>query len=238
MKDLDDRILREQTGWGASDSLEYYRSHRTKPEDLYKSERFFLPELLPRIDSVLDVGCAAGGFSRIMKSFNDELAYTGVDITPELIDAARHDHPGSRFEISDGVNIPFAPESFDLVHCSGVLHINSQYKEMVRSMWAQTRRFLLCDFRLTREASQTGTIEIRFKESVAASSVPYFVLNVDDLIEFLKTLSPSPILIRAKGYSHAVSETASVPLERVIMAFFMLEKGANEQIKLEINLSD
>ncbi len=238
MKRLSDQIIREQSGWRASDSLDYYLSHRKEPEDLYKSERFFLPELLIQVSSVLDVGCAAGGFSRIMRSFNPNLSYTGVDITPELIEAARREFPDCRFEVSDGVNIPFPHESFDLVHCSGVLHLNSHYQEMVASMWSQTRRFLLCDFRLTLGPGQIGEIELRFKEKVKVSSLPYYVLNVDDLVAFLKSLSPSPSVVRAKGYSHTVSETAKVPLDRVIMAFFMLEKGENQQMDVEIRLND
>jgi SAM-dependent methyltransferase len=233
---LDKQILSEQKGWSAPDSLEFYRSHRNQTDDLYESEKFFLPSILQEVNSVLDVGCAAGGFSRIMKSFNPKLRYVGVDITPELIETARQDFPDSEFYVNDGVSFPFSPGSFDLVHCTGVLHVNSHYQEMLKAMWEQTNRYLLCDFRLTHTASVLGEIEIRFGENTRATVLPYYILNVDELINIIKTLTPVPSSVQAKGYMHNVSNTAKVPLDQVIMAFFLLEKGSNQDTKIEMDL--
>ncbi|WKZ36500.1 MAG: class I SAM-dependent methyltransferase [Anaerolineales bacterium] len=234
--DLNKQILTEQKGWSAPDSLEFYRSHRNTKDDLYESEKFFLPAVLQEVNSVLDVGCAAGGFSRIMKSFNPKLRYVGVDITPELIETARQDYPDSEFYVNDGVNFPFSAGSFDLVHCTGVLHVNSHYQEMLKAMWEQTNRYLLCDFRLTHTASVLGEIEIRFGENTQATRLPYYIMNVDELMVVVKTLLPAPALIRAKGYMHAVSPTAKIALDQVIMAFFLFEKGSSPTTIIELDL--
>ena len=43
-------------------SLNYWKNHRNKLDDLYPSERYFLYPILKSTKSVLDVGCAAGGY--------------------------------------------------------------------------------------------------------------------------------------------------------------------------------
>ena len=109
---------------------------------------------------------------------------------------------------------------------------------MLASMWTQTRRFLLCDFRLTRMPSQTGRMEISFGDQTGASSVPYHVLNVDELIGLLTSLTPLPARIRARGYAHPVSSTAIVSLDQVIMAFFLLEQGGDGETQIDIQLDE
>jgi SAM-dependent methyltransferase len=236
----DDAIRSEQSGWSAPDSVEYYRRHRSQPEDLYESERFFLPDVLSKVESVLDVGCAAGGFSRVMRAFNPALRYVGVDITPELVEAARRDHPDCEFHIGDGLHYPFPPGSFDLVHCSGVLHLNSRYPDMVRSMWEQTRRYLLFDVRLTRGPSVTGRMRIDFDGTGAgaAATLPYHILNLDDWLALLQALRPAPAVLQAKGYTHAVAAAASLPVAEAIMAVWLLTKGAAQAPRIELALGD
>lgn len=235
---LDESIQHEQAVWGVVESLDFYRTHRKEPADLYDSERFFLPEVLPLAASVLDVGCAAGGFSRVMRAFNPKLRYVGVDIIPAMVAAAQQDYPDAEFHLSDGVQFPFSPGSFDLVHCSGVLHLNSRYRDMVRAMWEQTRRWLLFDVRLTRGPAVIGSLEVDYGGGAAGDPLPYHVLNVEKWLEFLRALAPPPAVVRGRGYGHAVSGAARVPIDRVIMTFFLLEKGAGRRPRLEIQLED
>lgn len=214
----------EQRVWGRNGSLEFFQKSRQRPEDLYPSERFFLPAVLPQVTSCLDVGCAAGGFSRIMKSFNPSLRYTGIDILPEFVDIARRAHPDSQFLVGDGIHFTTPPESYDLVFSTGILHLNSRYRDIVDACYAQARRFLLCDFRLTRGAAVTGTFHVKFSDG-NETPLPYVVLNVDEAVTWLASLTPRPRRIRAYGYYHAPSAMASVPLTQVLMAFFLVEKG-------------
>lgn len=223
---LSSAIRREQRVWARPDSLRFYQSNRNEPEHLYLSERLFLPEILPRVSSCLDVGCAAGGFSRIMKSFNPRLSYTGVDVNQELIAAARRHYPDSRFEVGDGVHFSTPTNSFDLVFCTGILHVNSYYREIVRGAYGQARRFLLCDFRLTWERTVIGKLRVDFEGTGHSTELPYIILNLDELLEDLKTLIQTPIAITVRGYPHAVSEVARGVPSEVIMAFALIEKGS------------
>lgn len=162
-----------------------------------------------------------------MRTFNPALAYTGVDINPEFVAVAQAAYPDCRFLVGDGIHFDTPPGTYDLVHCSGVLHLNSRYPDIVRAMWAQARRWLLCDFRLTRGPSLIGSFEVRFGDERGIRSLPYIVLNIDDLVGFLTGLAPAPAVVRARGYYHPPSAMATVACDNVLMTFFLIEKAAD-----------
>ncbi len=226
MTAADAQLKSEQAAWATEACRDYYRAHRRTPADLYPSERFFLPEVLGRVSTCLDVGCALGHFSRIMKSFNPALQYTGMDANPAFVAAAQREHPDSRFLTGNGMDFRTPPGSYDLVHLSGVLHLTSFYREITAACYAQARTYLLCDFRLTRGPSVTG----RLKPHVSADDpgtpeLPYVVLNAEEWLAWLKRLSPAPRSIRARGYPHPPSPGARLSLKDIIAAFFLIEKG-------------
>ncbi|HSP16242.1 MAG TPA: class I SAM-dependent methyltransferase [Thermoanaerobaculia bacterium] len=233
-----DDVRSEQKVWAKRDSLEFFQTHRQKPADMYPSERFFLPEILPSVNSVLDIGCAAGGFSQIMKSFNPDVVYTGVDVTPEFIEIASRKFPESRFILGDGIHFQTPPNSFQLVYSTGILHLNSRWRDIVRSAYEQAERWLLCDFRLTAGPSVAGTMRVEFDGQTSDAVLPYFVVNIQEMLKFLESLWPAATLIRARGYYHAAAGTAVLPLSRVLMAFFLIEKGSvgNANTRLELDL--
>src|SRR5579872_6417046 len=82
-----------------ADLVTFYSNRRNRLDDLYPSERRFLPWLARGSSSVLDVGCAAGGFAEIWRSCNDRIEYVGVDVSPQLVDAARSLHPELDFRV-------------------------------------------------------------------------------------------------------------------------------------------
>ncbi len=220
----------EQQVWGRKDSIEFYEKHRCKPEDLYSSEQKYLPEVLANTRRCLDFGCAAGGFASIMRHFNPKLQYVGVDVIPKFLQKAQAFHPESQFVLIDGVRLPFMNDAFDLAHSSGVLHLNSAHREILLDLYRVCRRYLLVDFRLTRGPERIGTFFPRFDDegdmpTETGVSLPYVVLNLDDHVAFLKNLTPSPRSIRAFGYYHRPSDMAQLDLDRVLMAFFLIEKG-------------
>jgi len=63
--------------------------------------------------SVLDVGCGAGRFCRIVADRGGEVA--GLDATAALVDIARERVPDGDFRVGDMEQLPWADGSFDLV---------------------------------------------------------------------------------------------------------------------------
>ena len=69
--------------------------------------------------------------------------------------------------------------------------------------------------------------------------LPYLVVNRKELLDFLLTLSPAPSCIEVKGYEHAPTRLAELPLDKITMAFFLIHKGGAPDggTKIEMNLN-
>jgi SAM-dependent methyltransferase len=77
--------------------------------------------VVPRGARILDAGCGTGRVGGFLAAAGHQVV--GVDLDPELIAAARHDHPGSRWLVCDLANLdlPAAgiPAGFDAAVCVG-----------------------------------------------------------------------------------------------------------------------
>jgi hypothetical protein len=158
-----------------------------------------------------------------MASYNPRVQYTGVDINARFVRTARRSYPGARFLTGDGVRFAGPAGGYDLVHSSGVFHLNSGYREILRSCYRQAKRYLLFDVRLTQGPSVRGRLLLAKKGPGRA--LPYLVLNVEDFVNDLRSLRPMPRRIAIRGYAHAPADDAVLPLKRVYAAFALVEKG-------------
>lgn len=77
--------------WSSENAIKYYTEHRDSVKELYESEKHFIERVVKNGRTVLDIGCAAGGFSEIIRKYNKNLDYTGVDISKAMIDQAKKD---------------------------------------------------------------------------------------------------------------------------------------------------
>ncbi len=236
---MNQKVYNEQKVWGSHGNEDFFSLSRSNPKDLYRSEKFFLPKIVKEVGSCLDVGCACGGFCNIMKSFNPQLRYTGIDIIPKFIEVARRTYKDSEFKVCDATATDFNASTFELVHCSGILHLTSYFKEIVREMYRVSSKYVLCDFRLTEQDDVIGEMGVNLVGQEAATQVlPYYVLNIEKLVDFIKTLTPKPKLIEIKGYKHPPTKLARIDIDKIFMAFFLMQKGdgANDEVKVSINL--
>ena len=235
---MDKNIYEEQKVWGLEGNEQFFMAHRSRPDHLYRSEKFFLPQVLPQVANCLDVGCACGDFSAIFKTYNPAIDYTGVDIIERFVAIARSRYPGCRFELGDGVSLDFPDNSFDLVHCSGILHLNSRFRDIVKAMYRVAKKYVLCDFRLTDGPDMVGEMDVNLLGQTQADTLPYYVINTAQHLEFLKSLEPAPARIEVKGYAHPPSKSARLATDKVHMAFFLITKGSGTQnTTIEMNLN-
>ena len=183
--------------------VEFFTSGRCRPQDLYPSERRFLPWLAGRARTVLDVGCAAGGFAGIWESLAPGVSYTGTDVSPELIEVARETHPDRRFEVADAVGgLPFDDRSFDVVQALGWMHWEPRYREAMAELWRLTAGSIFFDVRLRPPGagSVLGRQRLAYgsDEWDGSTDTPYLVVDLVELVDDLLVLCPARIL--AYGY--------------------------------------
>ena len=83
----------------------------TWPEVIEEIER-------TKFDSLLDVGCGTGELFRLLRERNKETKLTGVDLSEEMIKAAKaKEITNCELLVGDAEHLPFDGESFDVVTC-------------------------------------------------------------------------------------------------------------------------
>jgi SAM-dependent methyltransferase len=70
-------------------------------------------------DRFLDAGCGYGAVYDFMDRWTN-IKYTGVDISPDLIEMAKTRYPSGNFLVADLRQLPFEDQSFDLAFCRSV----------------------------------------------------------------------------------------------------------------------
>lgn len=226
--------------WNLEEAISYYERLRNKPEDIYESERVFFFPLLRKIGSVLDVGCAAGGFYNIIKTVNPGINYTGIDVSEKMIHAAKNLFPGTDFKLTAGDKIDFPDNSFDLVFSLGVLNHVLDYKSFISECFRVSKKYCLIDLpRLLprphafSEKPSFMLLKDRFHSNRPIDSletkVPYVLEDAAEVFSFLKNGLKAPKIL-AKGYFGKCDKSAILPVEEVCFAVVCIEKRSKENI--------
>lgn len=97
--------------------VERFRAMAADGADLAGEARL-VDAMLPRGARVLDAGCGPGRVGAELHARGHTIV--GVDVDPELIAAARADHPGPRWLLADLATLDLADERpFDAAVCAG-----------------------------------------------------------------------------------------------------------------------
>ena len=75
-------------------------------------------------DSLLDVGCGFADFKTWADNIGINLKYTGIDLSPDLIDVAKRLHPDATLIAGDLFEVDFPSSNFNWVVLSGALNEN------------------------------------------------------------------------------------------------------------------
>lgn len=75
-------------------------------------------------DSVLDVGCGFGDMFGWLQRQGIDVEFTGIDLSPDLIEAGKGLYPGARLLVGELSDFDFKAQSFDWVVLSGALNEN------------------------------------------------------------------------------------------------------------------
>lgn len=226
--------------WSTQSAIDYYFQNRHDVSDLYPSEKIFLPRVLFPGAKVLDVGCASGGFFNIMRSFEPHIEYTGIDLSERAVALARERYPEATFQVTEGFDLPFEDNTFDLVHCTSVFNNEPSYQPMLKEMYRVSNRFVLADIRLLEGIGnvQKTVYNIQFNGGDVEATVPYVVNDADEVANFILRLEPKPKALRGTGYFHQVAKEAESANGQVCMTLLLVQKGGLDDLATEIDLGD
>ncbi len=209
------------------DLVDFYSTHRRRPEELYPSEKRFLPWLAARCKSVLDTGCGTGGFSNIWRHHNPKIEYTGVELSSSLVEAARQFHPEFEFvqgNLAEGV--PLSDRCAAVVQALGWLHWEPDYARAILELWRLADRYLFLDVRLVPDESTAtvGRQKLAFaSEWDGKTTTPYVTVAWRDFAALVMGLDPATLL--GYGYWGMPAETVVGVGGQVCFAAFVLERA-------------
>ncbi|MCC7016166.1 MAG: class I SAM-dependent methyltransferase [Rhodospirillales bacterium] len=220
------------SAWGLSGVLDFFAERRGSTAEVYPSEWLFLKDRLKEGVSVLDVGCAQGGFAAVIGEHVDDFRYVGADVSPEMIARARRRFPRHAFvEVREGDFSALGDGRFDLVLVLGILHLHETWRETLKAAWARTEGALIFDLRewerATIEDKARAYMTMNFNaqdDSHRAARLPYVLLNCADALRAVREICAGARRIRHHGYLHAPSRTAVVPTEEVMMNTWCAER--------------
>ncbi len=102
--------------------------------------------------SILDVGCGFGHMLDYLRRWNINARYTGIDITPPMIDTARRMHPEGDFRLLNILDAPMS-ERWDWVFLVGAFNAAPEregwwdfVQQMMKRMWDLCNRGMATDF--------------------------------------------------------------------------------------------
>jgi trans-aconitate methyltransferase len=140
--------------------------------------------------TLLDLGCGLGDlYGYLQDNQYHHIAYTGVDIVPEMLDAARQNYPAATFKTMNFVTDEL-PE-YDIILASGSLNIlfdraaaHAQYiKAVSAKMYASAR--LACAFNLLDK-----DVEYMYEQDPR-----FYYADKQEFLKYCRTLCPAARLI-------------------------------------------
>ena len=96
--------------------------------------------------TLLDVGCASGYYSEVFDRLarrQAKWAYTGCDLSPEMVRFARRRYPGRRFHVEDVTRLSYPDQAFDVVFTGAVLCHCEDYAPALQQLTRVARRYLV-----------------------------------------------------------------------------------------------
>lgn len=103
-----------------------------------RSHNMFISNIMhdTRKIRILDVGCGTGEFAMKLKGYKEDAGVYGLDISPDMINAAKTKFKGGvDFRIGDVENMPYEDSYFDYLTCSHSFHHYPHKKKAVREMF-------------------------------------------------------------------------------------------------------
>lgn len=229
---MSDEAHGNASAWGFPGVLQFFAERRGTSAEVYPSEWFFLKDRLKEGVSVLDIGCAQGGFAAVIAEHVCDFHYVGADINADMLACARTRFPQHTFiQVREGDFSALGEESYDLVLVLGMLHLHETWRETLLAAWKRTKGTVIFDLREWEGATIEDkmhsymTMDFAAKDNTHhAMRIPYILLNAADALRTVRRICAGAKRFSRYGYLHAPSSMAVTPAEWVMMNTWCAER--------------
>ena len=130
--------------WDAAQYLKF-SDQRTQPSRDLVSR---LPADDGSVCRVLDIGCGPGNNTAQLRARYPKAQALGIDSSPEMIDAARRQHPDMEFLVLDAAHLDDLPADFDVAFTNACLQWVPNHREVIPAMLRRVKPggFAACQF--------------------------------------------------------------------------------------------
>ena len=198
------------TQWGKKNVIDFYSSNRNKISDLYNSEKIPLKFIeSKKILTVLDYGCAVGGFYEIIKKFfKKNINYHGVDTEKKIIEKAKKKYlyrKNLKFSVIKKSKLSLKSKKYTLSFCTGVLNHNNNYKLIIKDLIRVSSKYIFIDSpRVHMNKKFVGKLNLtkRFPSKIKKNNIVYnYTINLREYLIFLKNIFKKNNINQAIFYS-------------------------------------
>jgi len=230
------------TQWGKKNVIEFYANNRDKTSDLYLSEKKPLSYIKKnKIKSIIDYGCAVGGFYKIFQNyFNKKISYHGLDTEKNVIKVAKEKYQkskGAKFTNIKKGKLKEKENKYNLSFCTGVLNHNNSYKFIISELIRVSSNYIFIDSpRVHLGKSFVGKLNLtsRFPSEIKKNNiVNNYTVNLKNYFLFLKKL------FKKNKISKAIFFCGNLPYKKkylkinkkIYFLTFLCEKGKIDKIQ-------
>ena len=216
--------------WNQPNVVSFFDSHRTTTSDVYPSEWFFLKDQLQEGMSILDIGCAQGGFAGIIREQLSKFSYTGVDISKAMITKASEKYPQHVFHHVNENDYSALSGKYDMTLVLGMLHLHETWRDTIKVAWKHTKSVLILDLRETFEKTIEDKVKSYFTMDINGSNgdysevLPYNVVNAGEALEIITSICTGLEKISNYGYLQDPSNTTVTPINKIFANVYLIQK--------------
>lgn len=234
MAGLAQEKLRAREQWGQDPcGAVYDREHELGTREFFDEvERYRYKEYAPwmprvmefekfRDKRLLEIGCGMG--TDLLQFARGGAYCTGIDLTPRSVEITRHRFKlygaDANFMLSDGEQLPFQSESFDVVYSNGVLHHTPNTAGSIREVHRVLRPGGVAKIMLYHRHSLNYWVEIVLRRGVLG-------------LEFLRGRSAEDIMSRVIEFSdHDARPLVKVYSRKQVRELFKMFKEVRVEVE-------
>ena len=238
------------TQWGKKNVVSFYANNRNKIDHLYLSEKKPLSKIMRKeVKSVLDYGCAVGGFYQIFQvMFEKQIKYHGLDTEKNVIKVAKKKFKkfkNVKFTKIKKGKLNIQSNKYSLSFCTGVLNHNSDYKAIISELIRVSSNYIFIDSpRVHTGRSFIGKLNLsnRFPSEIKSQNiVNNYTVNLDKYFLFLKKIFIKNKISKA-FFFHGVlpykKKYLKINKKIAFLTFLCTKKKGNHNKKFEILTKD